>query len=309
MKRQYNYKHLHYFWAVARAGGISRAAAKLHLTPQTLSGQVKQLEDSLGVALFRTAGKRLELTEAGRVALSYADEIFTLAAELGDALRSLPAGGREPVRVGVGDAMPKSLVHRLLAPLLAAPETPRLLCREAPLESLLGDLAVHRLDVVLTSRALPDVSVRAYAHLLGESAVGLFAPAGLVLPDTPFSRCLHGQPLLLPGPDSPLHDALLRWFEQARVVPKVVGEFDDSALMKAFARGGAGAFAAPLVVAGEIAGSVNARLLGPLDSVREAYFAVSTERRVSHPAVRAIIDAAAAAFAALGPGKDSKKPE
>jgi LysR family transcriptional regulator, transcriptional activator of nhaA len=307
MKRQYNYKHLHYFWAVARAGGISRAAAKLHLTPQTLSGQIKQLEDSLGVALFRTAGKRLELTEAGRVALSYADEIFTLAAELGDALRSLPAGGREPLRVGIGDAVPKSLVHRLLAPLLAGPEAPRLICREAPLEGLLGELALHRLDVVLSSRALPGISVRAYAHLLGESAVGVFAPHALVLPALPFPRCLHGQPMLLPGPDSPLREALLRWLEQVRVVPRVVGEFDDTALMKAFARGGAGCFAAPLAIADEIADSVEAVLVGRLDSVREAYYALSTERRVSHPAVRALIDAAAVTFA--GEAGYSKKTD
>ncbi len=298
MTRFPNYKHLHYFWAVARAGGVSRAAARLHLTPQTLSGQIKQLEESLDVALFRQVGKRLQLTEAGRVAFSYAEEIFALGAELGDALRSLPAAGTQPLRVGIGDAIPKSLVHRLLSPLLAQADPPRLICREAPLESLLGDLGVHRLDVVLTSRSLPPLKVRAYSHLLGECAVGVFAPLALALPEQPFPRCLHGQPLLLPGTDSPLHDGLLGWLEQVRVAPRVVGEFDDSALMKTFARAGAGVFVAPLVIAEEIERVHAARLLGSLDSLRETYFAVSTERRVSHPAVRALIDSAAGIFGA-----------
>jgi LysR family transcriptional activator of nhaA len=296
MTRLPNFKHLHYFWAVARAGGVSRAASRLHLTPQTLSGQIKQLEESLGVALFRPLGKRLQLTEAGRVAFSYAEEIFALGAELSDALRTLPAAGVQPLRLGIGDAIPKSLVHRLLTPLLAQPEPPRLICREAPLESLLADLGVHRLDVVLTSRSLPPAKVRAYSHLLGESAVGVFAPESLELPAQPFPRCLHAQPLLLPGTDSPLHDGLLAWLEQARIAPRVVGEFDDSALMKTFARAGAGVFVAPLVIAEEMQRVQRARLLGALDSLRETYYAVSTERRVSHPAVRALIEAAATIF-------------
>lgn len=296
MTRLPNFKHLHYFWAVARAGGVSRAASRLHLTPQTLSGQIKLLEESLGVPLFRPLGKRLQLTEAGRVAFSYAEEIFALGAELSDALRALPAAGVQPLRVGIGDAIPKSLVHRLLAPLLQQPEPPRLICREAPLESLLGDLGVHRLDVVLTSRSLPPAKVRVYSHLLGESAVGVFAPESLALPAQPFPRCLHAQPLLLPGTDSPLHDGVLAWLEQARVAPRVVGEFDDSALMKAFARAGAGVFVAPLVIADEVQRVHHARLLGALDSLRESYFAVSTERRISQPSVRALIESASGLF-------------
>lgn len=297
MRQLPNFRHLHHFWAVARAGGVASAASRLHLTPQTLSGQIKQLEEALGVALFRPAGKRLQLTEAGRVAFSYAEEIFALGAELGDALRALPAAGVRPLRVGIGDALPKSLVHRLLAPLLALPEPPRLICREAPLESLLADLGVHRLDVLLTSRSLPPARVRVFAHRLGDSAVGLFAPRGLALPELPFPRCLHAQPLLLPGTDSPLHDALLSWLERARVVPRVVGEFDDSALVKTFARAGAGVFAAPLVIADEVQRLQEARLLGALDGLQESYFALSTERRVSHPAVRALIEAATQVFA------------
>lgn len=293
MNRLYNYKHLHYFWAVARAGGISRAAAKLHLAPQTLSGQLKQFEQSLGAALFRNVGKRLELTEAGRVAFSYADEMFALAAEMSEALRNLPNAGQQPVRVGIGDAMPKSLVHLLLRPLMATAESPRLVCREAPLETLLGELALHKLDMLLTSRLPPKLSVRAYAHPLGQSVVGMFAVPGFRPKGKRFPQCLHTQALLLPGPDSPLHDVLLDWFERERVAPRVVGEFDDSALMKTFAQAGAGAFAAPLVIADDLADNYGLELLGRMDGVSETFYAISTERRVSQPVVRAVIESAA----------------
>lgn len=299
MRQPYNYKHLHYFWAVARAGGVSNAAQKLHLTPQTLSGQLKQLEAALGVALFRPVGKRLELTEAGRVAYSYADEMFALGAELGDAMRNLPRERMQPLRVGIADAMPKSLAQRLLASTLNRDPPQRLLCREGLLESLLGELALHRLDVVLSTRGLPpSISVRAYSHRLGESPVALFAPRSLSLPRQPFPRCLHGQPLLLPGEDSPLRAGLLDWCEQHRLVPRVVAEFDDSALMKTFGRAGAGVFPAPRVISDEVEQVYASRALGPVEGLSETYYAISTERRVAHPAVRGILDAAAALFAA-----------
>lgn len=298
MRRPINYKHLHYFWAVARSGGVSRAAEKLHLTPQTLSGQLKQLEASLGVALFRSVGKRLELTEAGRVAYSYADEMFSLAGELGEALRSLPAGRLEVLRVGIADALPKSLAHRLLGPLLEGETGVRLLAREGTLENLLGDLALHRLDVLLCSRNLPaSVSVRAFAHRLGDSRVALFAPRALALPKQPFPRRLHGQPLLLPGDDSPLRAGLLDWFERQRVVPRVVAEFDDSALMKVFGRAGAGVFPGPLVIAEEIEQVYQARALGEVEGLRESYYAITTARRISQPVLRRLLDAAGEVFA------------
>ena len=293
MQRSLNYKHLHYFWAVVRAGGITRAAEKLHLTPQTLSGQVKQLEDSVGVALFTQVGKRLELTEAGRVAYSYADEMFSLAAELGEALKTLPAGRAQSFRVGVADAVPKSLAHRLLAPSQHAAEAVRLVCREGKLENLLAELALHRLDCVLSIRPAPaGLSLRTWNHKLGGSGIGLYAPRALKLSPKAFPQCLHGQPLLLPSDDSPVRAQLMDWFEKQRVVPRVVAEFDDTALMKTFGRAGAGVFPAPLVIADEIAHAYDARLLGAAGGIDETYYAISTERRVSHPGVRAVIDAA-----------------
>ena len=292
MQKRYNYKHLHYFWVVARAGGVSRAALKLHLTPQTLSGQIKQLEASLGVALFHSVGKRLELTEAGRVALSYADEIFSLANELGEALSGLPAGQRQWFRVGIADAIPKSLVQRLLAPVLELTDAPRLQCREGPLDNLLGELAVHRLDLVLTTRPLPKLNVCAYSHRLGESRVGLYAPRSLGLSAADFPRCLHGQPMLMPGADSALHGDLLEWLERSRLLPRVVGEFDDSALIKTFARAGAGVFAAPDVIGDEISSIYQAERLGGLEPLRETYYALSTERRLRHPGTRCLVESA-----------------
>lgn len=297
MRRSLNYKHLHYFWAVVRAGGVTRAAEKLHLTPQTLSGQLKQLEDSVGVALFTPVGKRLELTEAGRVAYSYADEMFSLAAELGEALKALPAGRAQSFRVGVADAVPKSVAHRLIAPAQQQADPIRLICREGKLESLLAELALHRLDCVLSIRPAPaGLSVRSYNHKLGSSAIGLYAPRALELPDQSFPRCLHGQPLLLPSEDSPVRRQLMDWFEEQRIVPQVVGEFDDSALMKTFARAGAGVFPAPIAIRDEIDHAYDALLLGPVADLVESYYAISTERRVSHPGVRAMIEAAAGAL-------------
>lgn len=292
MSRALNYRHLHYFWAVARWDGITRAAERLHLTPQTLSGQVKLLEESLGVALFRTVGKRMELTDAGRLAYSYADEMFSLGAELSDVLRQLPAGPLRMLRVGIADAVPKSLAQRLIAPALRLDEPVRLQCREGALEPLLADLAVHRLDLVLANRPVPTgLNLRSYRHDLGASQVGLFRARGSG-PRTAFPACLHGQPWLLPGEDSPLRAQLLAWCDARRVVPRVVGEFDDTALMKAFGRAGAGIYPAPLALADEIRDAYGGTLLGVADGVSERYHAIGNERRVTHPAVRAILDCA-----------------
>lgn len=297
MRRSLNYKHLHYFWAVVRAGGITRAAEKLHLTPQTLSGQIKQLEESIGIALFSPVGKRLELTESGRVAYSYAEEMFSLAAEMSEALKALPAGHAQNFRVGVADAVPKSLAQRLLAPAQKQADPVRLICREGKLENLLADLALHRLDCVLSIRPVPPgLNLRSWNHTLGGSPIGLFAPRALKLSRKAFPRCLHGQPLLVPGDDSPVRAQLMDWFEAQRLVPRVVAEFDDTALMKTFGRAGAGVFPAPIAIADEILHAYDSVLLGRAGDIDESYYAISTERRVSHPSVRAIIDAASSAL-------------
>lgn len=289
-----NYKHLHYFWAVAKSGSISRAAQQLHLTPQTLSGQIKQLEGSLNAELFRLAGKRLELTETGRLAFSYADDMFSLAAELRDALHTLPASRALNFRIGIVDVVPKSIAYHLIEPALRIGEPVRLICREGKLENLLADLALHRLDMVLADRPQPTgLNVRGYSRRLGESRMAFFAAPGLrdACPGV-FPRCLNGQPMLLPGDDVAVRGRLLSWFEKQRVAPLVVGEFDDAALMKAFGRAGAGIFTAPVVIRAEVESSYGVTMLGMAETVKEFYYAISVKRQVTHPGIKAIIESA-----------------
>ncbi len=291
-----NFKHLHYFLAVAKAGAVNRAAEKLHLTPQTLSGQLTLFEQRLGVALFRRTGRRLELTETGRLVLSYAEELFQVGAELEEALHGRQEEKAFPFRVGIADVVPKSIAHRLLAPALALPEPVRLLCREDRLDRLLGELAVHRLDMVLADRPMPPgMDVKGYSHPLGECGVTFFAAPDLAARlSGGFPEMLDGAPLLIPGEDSALRAPLTRWLERRDVRPRIVGEFDDSALMKAFGKGGAGVFPAPGVTRQEVEGQYGVVMLGETKEIREQYFAISVERKIVHPAVRAVSESARA---------------
>ena len=289
-----NFKHLRYFWVVAKAGGIARASERLHLTPQTISGQISVFEGLLGYKLFARAGRRLELTEAGRVALNYADEIFTLGEELEGVLRS-PAEGR-PLQfsVGVADAVPKVVAYRLLEPAMRLPGPLRIVCREGKLASLLGDLAVHRLDIVIADSPMPAaVNVKGFNHLLGECGVTFFATAKLARKHKgSFPRLLDGAPLLLPGEYAAVRPRLMRWFDAQRIHPRIVGEFDDSALLKAFGRAGAGIFAAPSAIAERVRRQYGVVAIGRTEAVTEVFYAISVERRLTHPAVIAITSAA-----------------
>ena len=289
-----NFKHLRYFWVVAKAGGIARASERLHLTPQTISGQISVFEDLLGYKLFARTGRRLELTDAGRVALSYADEIFTLGEELEGVLRS-PAKGR-PLQfsVGVADAVPKVVAYRLLEPAVRLPEPLHIVCREGKLASLLADLAVHRLDIVLADSPMPAaVNVKGFNHLLGECGLTFFATAKLARKHKgSFPRLLHGAPLLLPGEHAAVRPKLVRWLEGQSIHPRVVGEFDDGALLKAFGRAGVGVFAAPSAIVDQVRRQYGVVAIGRTDAVTEAFYAISVERRLTHPAVVAITSAA-----------------
>ncbi|MHB0916144.1 MAG: transcriptional activator NhaR [Thiobacillus sp.] len=289
-----NFKHLHYFLAIAKSGGINRAAERLHLTPQTLSGQLAQFEERLGVPLFRRGGRRMELTETGKLALSYAEEIFQVSTELEELLR----GGTDerviPFRVGIADVVPKSIAHQLLAPVLALADPIRLICREDRLERLLADMAIHRLDMVLADRPMPPgMDVKGYSHPLGECGVTFFATPDIATRlGADFPRCLDGAPLLIPGEDSALRAPLLRWLERQGLHPRVVGEFDDPALMKAFGQSGAGVFPAPTATAPEVEAHYGVAILGQTDDLRERFFAISAERRLTHPAVVAVSEIA-----------------
>jgi LysR family transcriptional activator of nhaA len=294
-----NYKHLHYFRTVAKTGAINRAAEKLHLTPQTLSGQISAFETRLGVALFRRSGRRLELTDAGRTALAYADDIFHIGVELEEALQNRAAAPVHPFRVGIADVVPKAIAYQLLAPALALPEPVKLVCKEDRLQQLAAELSIHRLDMVLADRPLPSsMDIKGYSHPLGECGIAFLAARSVAKKLAPdFPACLDGAPLLIPGEDSALRVPLLRWLEKKGATATIVGEFDDSALMSAFGEAGAGVFPVPLTTAPEAMKQYKVIELGRTLDIRERYFAISVERRLSHPAVLAVSEAARRSFA------------
>ena len=290
-----NYKHLGYFMQVAKSGSVMRASELLHLTPQTISGQIQLLEEALGSPLFTKSGRGLALTEAGRLALGYAEEIFSLGAELQEAVREPAKLGRAlEFRVGVVDVVPKSMAYRLVEPATQLPEPVRVVCREWKLDSLLAELALHRLDLVISDAPIPaSISVRAFSHRLGTSGVNFFAaPALLERCSGAFPQCLDGAPMLLPGEDSALGQRLRAWFKANSLHPRVVGEFDDSALAKEFGRRGAGIFVGPSVLSHEIEKQLGVKTLGVAAEVVDEFFAISVERRVKHPCVVAITQSA-----------------
>ncbi len=290
-----NYKHLGYFMQVAKSGSVTRASEQLHLTPQTVSGQIQLLEETLGSALLAKSGRGLKLTETGRLALGYAEQIFSLGAELEEAVREPANKGRTlEFRVGVVDVVPKSMACRLIEPATQLPEPVRIVCREWKLDSLLAELALHRLDLVISDAPIPaSISVRAFSHRLGSSGVNFFAaPALFKTYGGAFPQCLDGAPMLLPGEDSALGQRLRAWFQAHSLRPRVVGEFDDSALAKEFGRRGAGIFVGPSVLSREIEKQLNVKTLGVATEVVDEFFAISVERRVKHPCVVAITQSA-----------------
>jgi len=289
-----NYKHLHYFWVVAKQGGIARASERLHLTPQTISGQISLLEDSLGEALFRKVGRNLELTETGRLVLSYADEIFSLGGELEEMVRSLPADRPLMFKVGVVDAVPKSIAYRLLAPALELSDPLRIVCKENSLDNLLAELALHRIDMVIADGPIPaGLSVRGFNHSLGECGISFLAIDKLAKTlRNNFPQSLNAAPLLLPSEINLVQARLMDWLDSLHIHPHIVGEFDDSALMKAFGQAGVGVFVVPSAIAEEVAKQYGVEIVGNTEDVREQFFAISIERKISHPAVAAITETA-----------------
>jgi LysR family transcriptional activator of nhaA len=290
-----NFKHLRYFWTVARVGTIAEAGRVLNLAPHSISAQIATLEAALGVSLFRRVGRGLALTEAGERILGHAEEIFALGDQIVDVVRDDTLRRSLPFRIGFPDSMPKSVIHRLIEPALHVERPGRLVCREAPLAELLAELAVHRLDLVIADRPMPpNVSVRGYSTLLGASTLTVFAAPALAarLADG-FPATLDGAPFLLPGEDVAHRGALLQWFEAQRVRPSIVAEFDDSALMKAFAQSGAGAFVAPTTIADYVCRQYGLETVGEIAAVTSEVYAITTERRLSHPAMQAIRDRAA----------------
>lgn len=286
-----NYKHLHYFWVVAQEGSMTRAAERLGVAVQTVSAQVALLEQSLGRSLLRPAGRGLALTEAGQMTFRQADQIFQLGDRLRDELAHLDSARRLRVRVGITDGIPKLLAHRLLAAMLAQPEGVRLVCDEDEFDDLLADLALHRLDLVLTDRPAPaGGQLKVFSTALGSFAMTLFGSPELVARwrgDWP--ACLQDAPMLLPSRHHLLRDRLDHWFASRGVRPDVVGEFEDDALLNTFGRAGLGLFPAPRLLADDIAEQLGAVPVGDLDGVSEQLYAITAERRIGNPAVEALI--------------------
>lgn len=290
-----NYHHLLYFWTVVREGGVSRAAAKLRLAQPTVSAQVKRLEDMVGDKLFERQGRRLVLTDVGRLVYRYADEIFGIGRELLETLQGRPSAGRPlPLTVGVANAVPKLIVHGLLQPAMSAALSIHLVCREDSTETLLGELATHALDVVIADvPAPPHVRVKVFSHVLGESDTTFFAAGPLATKlRRRFPHSLNDTPVLLPTPHTALRRAIDQWLEAEDLHPRVVGEFDDSALMKAFGQAGHAAFPAPSAIEREVVRQYRVHVVGRVKAVRERYYAISAERRLKHPGVLAITAAA-----------------
>lgn len=295
---QLNYKHLYYFWVVANEGSIVRAAERLHLTPQTISGQISLLESAMSCELFNKEGRNLVLTESGHLALSYANEIFSLGTELQEVLLKRPTGRPLQFHVGIADVVPKMIAHRLLEPALINNEGIRITCYEDKFDQLLADLAAHKLDVIIADSPMrPGSNVRAFNHLLGECGVTFFATAELASKyQDNFPQSLTGAPFLLPTNTSVIRSSLLKWFDQHQIQPYIAGEFDDSALLKAFGQAGVGIFCAPTTIKDEVTRQYQVQVIGQTREIKEQFYAISAERRLKHPSVLAVCDAARQKF-------------
>lgn len=294
-----NFKHLYYFWAAAKAGGIVRAGEQLHITPQTLSTQIKLLEESLGCHLLQKNGRGVELTPEGRTALSYAEQIFTLGAELEAAVGNKRGGGRTlHFRVGIADAVPKAIAYRLLEPALSVAEPVRLICHEGHFRDLLGQLSVQRLDLVIANEPMSkQTSVKAFNHTLGTTAMSFFAAPALRRTLTqPFPQCLDGAPMLIQGSGSAMRQRLDLWLAEHALRPRLIGEFDDAALLKAFGGEGRGVFMSPTVLEEETCVQYGVEVVGRASELVEEFFGISVERRITHPCLAAITRAARVQF-------------
>ncbi|MBP6851749.1 MAG: LysR family transcriptional regulator [Rhodoferax sp.] len=290
MSLTFSYRHLYYFWVVAKEGGISRGAERLGMAVQTVSTQVRELERALGYALLKPAGRGLVLTEAGHAALRQADQIFQLGEELPSAVRDAASAGSVRLAVGISDGLPKLAVRRLLAPVLVAPNL-RLLCHEDRFDDLIAELALHRLDVVLSDRVAPaNPNLKVYSHSLGSSALAWYcAPTLVEQARRGFPQCLSEVPVLLPTRHAAVRARIDQWFERHGIHPRIVGEFEDSALMTTFGSGGMGVFPMAELLDEKLTNRYDLHLVGPCEGVEEHFYALGTEKKVLHPLVQRLL--------------------
>jgi LysR family transcriptional activator of nhaA len=287
-----NYHHLLYFWRVAKDGSIAKASTTLRLSPPTLSEQIRSLEESLDTKLFEKQGRNLVLTDAGRVAFEYAEEIFTRGQELTEALSGGKAGPTPRFTIGVADVVPKLIAYRLILPALNLPEPFRLICREGDSDKLIAQLAIREIDLVISDAPLdPSLRIRAFTHLLGQSGLSFFVHPRLAKAlKRRFPKCLDGLPFLMPADNTDLRRSLEHWLDVQEVRPIVVGEFEDSALAAVFSEEAVGAFAAPTSTEAQVKRQYGLSVLGRTRDIVASFYAISLDRRLRHPAVVAIAE-------------------
>lgn len=288
-----NYQHLRYFWVVFRHGNLTRASAELRLTPQTVSTQIRDLERGFGEKLIERKGRNLALTEIGRVVFRYAEAIFSMGQELQDILRGLPIKRPVQLKIGISEVIPKIIAHHLIKPAIQMKEKVHINCTEGSLEELLADLAIHKLDVVLSDSPIPaTVKIKAYNHKLGKCGIKFMAKKSLAKKlSKGFPKSLHGVPFIVPVRGTVLRQTLDKWFDMNSISPKIVGEFEDSALLKVFGQTGFGFFAIPSVIESEVTRQYLVHSIGLANGISECFYAISVERQIKHPAVTAICEA------------------
>lgn len=287
-----NYHHLMYFWTVVRKGGLAPAAEELLLSPSTISTQIQRLEEVLGYKLFDRSGRQMTVNDVGQIVYQYAEEIFNLGRELQDTLEDRPIERPIRVQIGIADVLSKLVVSKLLSPILGSVKAYQLICKEDHHDNLVSQLILHDLDIVLTDKPIgPNLRVKGFNHLLGQSEISVFAPPSLINDHIKtFPNSLDDAPFILPGDRSELRGLLETWFESKGIRPRIVAECDDSALIKSLGKDKVGLFVAPGITKVETMKQYNVREIGCLEGIVEKYYAISMDRRIKHPGVQAIIE-------------------
>jgi len=290
MSNSYNYRHLYYFWVVAKEGSMSKAAGRLDMAIQTISAQVHELEKSLGYLLFKPAGRGIALTESGFAALEIADQVFSIGEKLPGAVRDAAKSPKTKITVGVSDSLPKLVTRQLLEPILKHKDV-QLIAHEGEFDDLLADLALHRLDIVLADRPAPNnKNLNVYSEELTKTSIAWFSPKQLLKKSKKgFPQCLSELPILLPTPHSTVRLLIDQWFSKHGITPNIAGEFQDSALLKTFAASGLGVFPAGKLIEKDLKDTYGIELLGNCDEIYEYFYAIRSEKKIQHPLVQAII--------------------
>jgi LysR family transcriptional regulator, transcriptional activator of nhaA len=290
MSNSYNYRHLYYFWVVAKEGSMSKAAERLDMAIQTISAQVHELEKSLGYLLFKPAGRGIALTESGFAALEIADQVFSIGEKLPEAVRDAAKSPKVKITVGVSDSLPKLVTRQLLEPILMHKDV-QLIAHEGKFDDLLADLALHRLDIILADRPAPNnKNLNVYSEELTKTSIAWFSPKQLLKKSkNGFPQCLSELPVLLPTSQSTVRLLIDQWFSKLGITPNIVGEFEDSALLKTFAASGLGVFPAGKLIEKDLKETYGMELLGDCDDIYEYFYAIRSEKKIQHPLVQAII--------------------